>query len=129
MAVTKKPAKQNVTMHADLAAAVGAWVAAEMRACMANPREMLAGPREMLATEGPANLTKFNTTAFCQHIDGMLDDLVELCALPALGRKYKGGVYLIIVPPNSRNTDLSAPDNDFEWQWGLCGHARMEKTV
>lgn len=122
MAVTKKPAKQNVTMHADLAAAVGVWVAAEMRACMANPREMLA-------TEGPANLTEFNTTAFCQHIDGMLDDLVELCALPVLGINYTGAVKLIIVPPNSKNTELSAPDNVHEWQWGLCGHARMEKTV
>ncbi len=65
-----------VTTHPNLAAAAGAWFAAEMAAAMAHPERLTPEDDD---GSGPAGETRFGGIAFEMHLRGLVSDLLEYC--------------------------------------------------
>lgn len=111
------------------AAAVAAWVQGELQAALDKPSEMLAVNCDVLRsfmpcrppTLAPRGIVKFESSAFLDHVDGMLEDLMSLAWIDGCANEP---TLLVVESPSE-----GRPDNLHEWTWCLQGWARLQIVV
>lgn len=111
--------------YPSLAAAVGAFVAAEFEACQAEPARLLV--------EGQP-VKVFTVGLFEEHLVGLLEDLVELCSSLYNPYKHTGAVALVVAMgeelwqknPDGSHRAVHADAREYEWQACAQGYARIE---
>jgi len=108
--------------------AIGAFIAGEMGACIADPTRLLPDPDDDVPP-GVVNTEPFNMWKFEKHLVGLLSDLMYYCLEPPQDTRrmdwnpdeYTGEV-LLFIATNYKDW----PTTDKEWQSCAQGHARME---
>lgn len=113
--------------YESLAQAIGAFVAGEFEACVAEPnRLMLEGEERVWCNP---EMRTFETVLFEEHLDGLLSDLVDLCMYPPEGvehigfdgKAHKGPV--IVVYATDEEVRAGEP---MEWQACAQGYAHLQ---
>lgn len=116
--------------YESVALAIGAFVTAEMEACMAEPFRLIVEPDQPLCRE-------FDMWKFEAHFAGLLSDLLYLCASsngePVDALKYKGPVVLVYAMAEElwqrrgdRHVAVHEEANTREWQACAQGYVRIE---